>query len=916
MIRKELNPYLREEITLNLYMGSLLTRGSVLNKVKDIISRLRETRYIVLDFTDACMSVNECEDIMSKSNQDYVKFKELYQHKISISNQWVITRELANCAEPLDIFAFNVCFNKTIRQMPLSDFDLIKYVDGYVYAEYMTNSNKVSVFDDDGNMVVDFESITYNKLEDYQNLRPQHKIDNDTSEHIFKVKMDHPGALNKVNLFCSDVISDIRKNYPTFHSKLREHSRWICTLGLYNDQACGAILHSLIIHKCTGTFSHVPFIAAVGLIDAKVITTHIKSTGNNMSLVGSLYSEMTCLLGRGVKPVNFSEDMGYRVNKQKILGSVVTTDKTILANAIHSILKEELCNTQVEFEDVTSYWNRRWLWCVNGSHNKTVGKIDPHWAVEDDTGILSRLHRRAFSEMLPNNEEYNPLLAWQGVTYFTSAEKLEHGKSRALYCSDSISYFCFNHLLSPIEKVWNNKRVHLNPGKGGLTNMIKRIAAMQKHGQYNIMLDYDDFNSQHSLETLHTLYECVCDYTGYDPVLKDRLLKSIYNSHIYSKGTYIGKRTGTLMSGERGTSFANSILNRAYLLMYINNFECVDSIHVGDDVYINVETERQAASIMQDMSNSPLRANPIKQSVGVYCGEFLRTCITPSYSRGYVCRSIASLVSGNWESEHCLDPNEAMTTFLQQMWTIRNRSGGIDISHALITSFSNMSRLKDKQACVRLLSGISSYNGSPVSGRHSTIEMFKTCEIDISNDQQKLASTAEEQRRLMALSHYATEAYLEYSISETERDVLEHLNLSPKSSMVQASYNKSMGTDEADQVTSLTHYTTEVVNLDDRYRMIFSSMSRNIEFLKLKGCLTKYPILTLVKNQIPNEYLTYLVSELYNVYVPENIVREIVFDEVRKLHVVLSPVIFQDVGLLTRGCSYINYINEPYAYYC
>ncbi len=100
------------------------------------------------------------------------------------------------------------------------------------------------------------------------------------------------------------------------------------------------------------------------------------------------------------------------------------------------------------------------------------------------------------------------------------------------------------------------------------------------------MLDYDDFNSQHSLESIKLLFETVCEYVGYDADLSARVINSFDQSEVYVGGAKCGRLRGTLMSGHRGTTFINTILNEAYILCAYPRARNYYRLHVGDDVYI------------------------------------------------------------------------------------------------------------------------------------------------------------------------------------------------------------------------------------------------------------------------------------------------------------------------------------------
>ncbi len=242
----------------------------------------------------------------------------------------------------------------------------------------------------------------------------------------------------------------------------------------------------------------------------------------------------------------------YRCDGDLVKSKIVTMDKDELRKAILTILHRELDPETLIFHGSEHFWTSRWLWCVNGAHNRLIERKHGEYNIGDD--LPKRVHRRVFVERCA----VNPLENWNGQTYYTASQKLEHGKRRAIFSCDSVTYICFEHLLWPIELAWQNKMCLLDPGKGGNTGLI--YSCLRENGTH-VMLDYDDFNLQHSLESIKLLFEIVCEYTGYNDELSARIVSSFDQSEVYVGGARCGSLKGTLMSGHRGTTFINTILN-------------------------------------------------------------------------------------------------------------------------------------------------------------------------------------------------------------------------------------------------------------------------------------------------------------------------------------------------------------------
>ncbi len=258
----------------------------------------------------------------------------------------------------------------------------------------------------------------------------------------------------------------------------------------------------------------------------------------------SQYCEVQTLQGRGTGHIDLREEAAYRCNGDLVASKTVSMDMDELRKAISTILRRELDPTTLIFHSSEHFWTSRWLWCVNGAHNRLVERKHKEYDIGDD--LPKRVHRRVFVERCA----VNPLEKWGGQTYYTASQKLEHGKRRAIFSCDSVTYICFEHLLRPIELAWQNRTSLLDPGKGGNTGLIYRC--LRENGTH-VMLDYDDFNSQHSLESIKLLFDTVCEYVGYDANLNTRIVNSFDMSEVYVGGGKCGNLKCTLMSGHRET---------------------------------------------------------------------------------------------------------------------------------------------------------------------------------------------------------------------------------------------------------------------------------------------------------------------------------------------------------------------------
>jgi len=428
----------------------------------------------------------------------------------------------------------------------------------------------------------------------------------------------------------------------------------------------------------------------------KHLSATIKQVGVNTLPYLCNYTELNTLFGRDVFPQELDVDMRRRVTTNENEMSCVPVDRELLISTIKSIYRECITTTP-EYQDRDEYWNSRWQFTKSGSHNHHIEKR----AFGKNITPSGRNTRKTFSEYCDNNV----ILATDPCIIATPSVKKEHGKDRWLYNCDTISYYNFDYLLRPIERVWRSNKVLLDPQFAAKTKMYDSIS---KHKQYNLMLDFDDFNSQHSLASMAAVFEALDGIAP--PAILEWCVKAQHNQYIHTKDGNV-KLTNTLFSGHRATTFINTVLNAAYIRLALQRCEHAStelrhSFHAGDDVLMQFLTLAGCEELLEQMTKLGFRLNPTKQSIGVGCGEFLRTQFTPSFGRAYVARSIASLVSGNWITDDTLTTLQTLTTFRQAAVTLNNRSMIIGAHTLMLHSLINRAHTENNTCTTRRLADV------------------------------------------------------------------------------------------------------------------------------------------------------------------------------------------------------------------
>jgi len=366
------------------------------------------------------------------------------------------------------------------------------------------------------------------------------------------------------------------------------------------------------------------------------------------------------------------------------------------------------------------------------------------------------------------------------------------------------------------------------------------------------MLDYDDFNSQHSNSSMRILFEETCRYFDYPTDYGDKLCQSFNNSFMRIPGaegnseTPNNKIAGTLMSGHRATTFVNSMLNAAYIRLACSPqmYDASGAIHVGDDVYMAVPGFDEGERLLSSLHSFGCRLNVSKQSIGFQSGEFLRMSITDRCAYGYLNRGIASCVSGNWVNTRRLEPGELVSTMIQQVWTLTNRGRTAAYAKVLSYAVSDVTRL-DRRLCERILAGTISYNGGPTRPVNGMVDR---CTVASIFEQDDTAGVAEKWPK------YATTDYLTHVVGDIEVRAMNMTQRSVLPAMLDSSYKKAL---TSGSQTRRVKFTSRIdkpfipLGSEDACELLIKAPER--------GVLTRYPILNFLRPQLTTAQVTELV---------------------------------------------------------
>jgi hypothetical protein len=648
-----------------------------------------------------------------------------------------------------------------------------------------------------------------------------------------------PQALTKANLFIDEVCRDLWALDSVAMERAVPYLEAGRTAGWTNDQATAFLLYGYSVSKFTDLGFAWSATALSAPDDAKEVSNFLKAVGAQAVSFGSLLVEVDTLRGRGVGSIDLLAESKNRCNADYVAReytAVYPDDE--LRRAIVRILKLEISREDdsyaISYPTLADHWDSRWAWAVNGSHSN---KVDGGAGLEMLKDLqVHKIHRRAWLE----TRRDDPRLGWSGRTIVSPSPKLEAGKTRAIFACDTVSYLAFEHLLGSVERRWRGNRVILNPGKGGSVAIGERVKHAKNRSGVSMMLDYDDFNSHHTLRAMEILIEETCKLTGYDKSLSEKLVSSFSQQYI-TYGSWEGRVVGTLMSGHRATTYVNSVLNMAYLMCELGHDYVFHraTLHVGDDVYFGARSYGDADYVIRKIMSSRLRMNRSKQSVGHVSTEFLRVATSGRESYGYLARAIASTVAGNWVSERRIDAFQALTSMVTASRTLANRSRNNFLPLLLVSSVKRTLNDDsfDDSLLREILCGSVAVNNGPcfVSGG-----VYRQVSI-------KPRYITRNKFGYGLLPDRGTSKYLSTQAKPLEVETLTRAGITPHDTMLDSSYRKSL---ELDQ-TYLEGFTVGPITSTPAIGSALAE--RVVRAPNIRGVLLEYPLLVLVKNRLPEQ---------------------------------------------------------------
>lgn len=396
-------------------------------------------------------------------------------------------------------------------------------------------------------------------------------------------------------------------------------------------------------------------------------------------------------IGRSENKSDWADEENKRTQQVVNLGPPTSKTKDARSNAMYcsmlarelEVITSELVKAPKRHQSWREYVEERQSWVSSGS---TGGK-----RIKLNDGSSVRVNKHVYFEQL-TADEMTEWLDSEPKMVATASEKFEMGKARAIYGTEPCDYSIASYALSGIEE----KLYHVDGVESGLTgldyvvSLTRRLANVK--GQRNTectMIDYSDFNYQHTLEAQSLVFEKlsarlrVMGYHADKAKASDWISASLLNQWCRFPGPNRKEKriSQGMFSGCRGTNFINTILNVAYYRVAMRWLQehlnltpiAAMNIHQGDDVWITNHSRVWAIAMYEVMSASGLIFQPSKQMFDINRGEFLRVVYTPQGCKGYLARAIGTLIMKPIQNTDVVAPAERANALNSQIMILMRR---------------------------------------------------------------------------------------------------------------------------------------------------------------------------------------------------------------------------------------------------
>lgn len=369
----------------------------------------------------------------------------------------------------------------------------------------------------------------------------------------------------------------------------------------------------------------------------------------------------------------------------------------------------EIVRQMMPEKEIWDTWER---FCLNRNSWLSSGSAGAKFTVLEGEKI--RLNKRSYMETVPISDMVKWLDGEPKIVAIAS-EKYEMGKARAIYGTKIEDQCIMAYLLNVLEpRLYYIDDIECGlTGRSEVLSILRRCNIAAREGEECTMLDYSDFNLQHTLPMQSLVFKCIkneliregceADAIRVAQWCEDALLDQRVKFPGCDKYEMVIQG---LFSGNRGTNFINTLLNKLYFQVALkwveDNLSLVPErmfiLHHGDDVWLSNKSRLWAITIYKVLEMCGLIFSDKKQIQDVNMGEFLRVVYNAEGARGYLARSLATLIERPLQSELDIAPTVKAVGTNSQVNTCYRRGLSMEASHIIwdcVVPFALKSEIKD-----------------------------------------------------------------------------------------------------------------------------------------------------------------------------------------------------------------------------
>nr|UXL82809.1 RNA-dependent RNA polymerase [Conidiobolus adiaeretus totivirus 2] len=402
---------------------------------------------------------------------------------------------------------------------------------------------------------------------------------------------------------------------------------------------------------------------------AKKLSIRAKSLQNLVPSDLRMIFEADVLVNRNVGEVDWE---GEKHNRTKP-NLVKLKAGTVYQKALTLFTKPDDDRERARGMKWQTFWDARWQWSASGSiHSQYLEDVK-------DVPKARELKNKFIALILAEDTTIDKYLDRAPQLQAWSSVKYEWGKMRAIYGTDLTSYVLAHYAFYNCEDTLTGD---FPVGKKARPSYVSAKVAATLENSIQLCIDFEDFNSQHSNQSMIEVIDAYIDANRHD-LDKDQIRaaqwtkESILNTQIHdnmgTKTTYDSK--GTLMSGWRLTTYMNSVLNYIYTKMLTDGHHVrAKSIHNGDDVLLGVRNFEAVRNIVRRAEIYNIRLQRTKCAFGGIA-EFLRV----DHMRGdygqYLTRNIATVMHSRIESKIAINAVDVVQSMESRLTEYLQRGG-------------------------------------------------------------------------------------------------------------------------------------------------------------------------------------------------------------------------------------------------